>query len=61
MHSIKAHVGHYYRSKTTKNTKTTWHTRRLYSIYRVRHNYGKQGLMERYIFNSLSAINLTWD
>ena len=29
--------------------------------YRVRHNYGNQGLMERYKFNSQSAINLTRD
>ena len=27
--------------------------------YSVRHNYGNQGLMKRYKFNSLSAINLT--
>ena len=27
--------------------------------YRVRQNYGIQGLMEHYKFNSLSAINLT--
>ena len=29
------------------------------SKYRVRQNYVNQGLMERYKFNSLSAINLT--
>ena len=29
------------------------------TLYRVRHNYGKQGLMKRYKFNSLRAINLT--
>ena len=28
-------------------------------VYRVRQNYGNQGLMERYKFNSMSAINLT--
>ena len=28
-------------------------------IYRVRQNYGIQGLMKRYKFNPLSAINLT--
>ena len=28
-------------------------------IYRVHRNYGNQGLMESYRFNSLSAINLT--
>ena len=27
--------------------------------YKVRQNYGNQGLMERYKFNSLSAIDLT--
>ena len=27
--------------------------------YKVRQNYGNQGLIERYNFNSLSAINLT--
>ena len=27
--------------------------------YRVRQNYGNQGLMERYKFNSPSAMNLT--
>ena len=31
------------------------------SIYRVRQNYGKQGLMDRYKFHSLSALNLTRD
>ena len=29
------------------------------TLYRVRQIYGNQGLMERYKFNSLSAINLT--
>ena len=28
-------------------------------LYRVRQNYGSQGLTERYKFNSLSALNLT--
>ena len=28
-------------------------------FYRVRQNYGNQGLMERYKFNSLSAISIT--
>ena len=27
--------------------------------YGVRHNYGDKDLMERYKFNSLSALNLT--
>ena len=31
----------------------------LFLYYRVRHNYDIQGLMERYKFSSLSAINLT--
>ena len=26
-------------------------------VYRVRQNYGNQGVMERYKFNSLSALN----
>ena len=34
-------------------------SRHISAIYRVRHNYDNQGLMERYKFNSLSAINLT--
>ena len=29
------------------------------AFYRVRQNYGDQDLMDRYKFNSLSAINLT--
>ena len=35
--------------------------RNLYVVilYRVRQNYSNQDLMERYKFNSLSAINLT--
>ena len=27
-------------------------------VYRVHHNYGNKGLMERYKFNSLSAIKV---
>ena len=35
------------------------HLQTYVPTYRVRQNYGNQGLMERYKFNSVSAINLT--
>ena len=48
------------RSETFQETPVECINQVLALLYRVRHNYDNQGLMQRCKFNSLSVINLTW-